>query len=159
MPVSKSRVRRRPVPRPRRRAFARALHAARRTDPTVPISALTPAVDAFDRRVAMTRDDLQFFGVVIQESFDAGRAVGEQHAREMVTEQARVIMRYFAGHGLSLFLDPLWLLLVFLRVPLDHTAIAADAAHVEGPDAAADYLTAARHYFNRQNPTDADSRQ
>jgi hypothetical protein len=131
----------------------------RRVDPTVPITALTPAVDAFDRRIAMTRDDLRLFGVVMQESFDAGCAVGERYARDMVEEQARVVMRYFAGLGLSLFLDPLWLLLVFLRIPLDHTAIAADVAHLEGPEAAADYLSEAGHYFNRQNPTEMVSRQ
>jgi hypothetical protein len=107
----------------------------------------------------MTREDLQFFGAVMRESFDAGRAAGEEHARAMVEEQARVVMRYFAGLGLSLFLDPLWLLLLFLRIPLDHTAIAADVGHAEGPDAAADYLAEAGHYFNRQNPTEMASRQ
>jgi hypothetical protein len=157
--VTRPNRRRRAAPRPRRLAFARLLAAARQQAAVIPPISVMPAVEAFDRHIAMTPEDLRRFGAVIQESFDAGHAVGARYAREFVRDQALVIMRYFAGYGLSLCLDPLWTLLVFIRVPLDHTAIAIDIGRHLGVDAAASYLEAATDYFSRHSPDDTASRQ
>jgi hypothetical protein len=142
----------------RRRAFARLLQADRRRGGTTP-TVLTPAIDAFDRQVPMTRDDVRHFGAALREVMGIARDTGYAVAREHVRDQALVIMRYFAGCGLSLCLDPLWTLLVFLRVPLDHTAIAADLERTISPEAAASYLAAATDHFSRHSPDDTVSRQ
>ncbi|HWB17009.1 MAG TPA: hypothetical protein VG538_11440 [Vicinamibacterales bacterium] len=157
--VTRPNRRRHAVSRPRRRTFARLLAAARRQAAVIPPISVMPAVEAFDRHCAMTPEDLRRFGAVIQESFDAGHAVGARYAREFVRDQTLVIMRYFAGCGLSLCLDPLWALLVFIRVPLDHTAIAADIERTVSPTAAASYLEAATEHFSRHSPDDTVSRQ
>jgi hypothetical protein len=134
------------------------LQQDRRRGGTTP-TFLTPAIDAFDRQVPMTREDIRLFGAVLRDVMDIARDTGHAVAREHVRDQALVIMRYFAGCGLSLCLDPLWTLLLFIRVPLDHAAIAADIERTVGPEAAASYLAAATDHFRRHSPDDTVSRQ
>jgi hypothetical protein len=140
----------------RRRAFSRLLHENHRRGGKTP-TFLTPAIDAFDRQVPMTRKDIRLFGHALREVMDIARDSAAQSVRASAEAQALLVMRAVASCRLSCSLHPLWAFLALLQIPIDHSRIAREIADTEGDEAAADYADAAAKFFDWGPPAPLNS--